>query len=261
MAVTDDDDKGNSYGTLVMSRGGRSKYLGPTAGSEWLKDVQQLQEDTANTPSVTRCPSPEPEVAEQHQHHQQSALVSPPVHSMGGVSNGGGNAGVSIAGVSIAGGHGGHGVDTSPIAFPINASAAQIRTRDLLAHLPPANEAWALVESYYRYCAWHHDIAPKPRFKETFDRVYSYVTPGAVSPASAINFQEVALVFMIMAKGTVYNIEMPMDDPSAEEWQHLSEMALVKGNFLSNNTIAGVQTLVRCPVGVVKVSKSVKPGR
>ena len=50
---------------------------------------------------------------------------------------------------------------------------------------------------------------------------------------------------MMMSKGTVYNIEMPTDDPSAEEWQHLSEMALVKGNFLSNNTIAGVQTLVR----------------
>lgn len=49
---------------------------------------------------------------------------------------------------------------------------------------------------------------------------------------------------MMMSKGTVYNIEMPTDDPSAEEWQHLSEMALVKGNFLSNNTIAGVQTLV-----------------
>lgn len=35
-----DEEKSNSYGTLVMSRGGRSKYLGPTAGSEWLKDVQ-----------------------------------------------------------------------------------------------------------------------------------------------------------------------------------------------------------------------------
>lgn len=28
-----------SYGTLVLSGGGRSKYLGPTAGSEWLRDV------------------------------------------------------------------------------------------------------------------------------------------------------------------------------------------------------------------------------
>lgn len=47
-----------------------------------------------------------------------------------------------------------------------------------------------------------------------------------------------------MAQGTVYNIEMPNDDPSAEEWLHLSERALVKGDFLSKHTIAGVQTLV-----------------
>ncbi|CAK7207518.1 hypothetical protein SEUCBS139899_010328 [Sporothrix eucalyptigena] len=205
---TDDSDKSTSYGTLVMSRGGRSKYLGPTAGSEWLKDVGQphlpdTADTTTNTPSITRCPSPEVEPP-------QPTVPAP--------------------------------INLSPIAFPINASAAQIRTRDLLAHLPPADEAWALVESYYRYCAWHHDVAPKPRFQETFARVYSFVTPGT-TPTAPINFQEVALVFMIMSKGTDYNIEMPADDPSAEEWQHLSEMALVKGNFLSNNTLAGVQTL------------------
>jgi hypothetical protein len=28
-----------SFGTLVISQSGRSKYLGPTAASEWLKDV------------------------------------------------------------------------------------------------------------------------------------------------------------------------------------------------------------------------------
>ncbi|KAL1893125.1 hypothetical protein Sste5346_006557 [Sporothrix stenoceras] len=203
--TVDDEEKSNSYGTLVMSRGGRSKYLGPTAGSEWLKDSQL--HDTTTTPSITRCPSPDVDIDEVHHEQLQPPIPQP--------------------------------LNTSPIAFPINATAAQIRTRDLLAHLPPADEAWALIESYYRYCAWHHDVAPKPRFQETFARVYSFVTPGTAPPTSAINFQEVALVFMMMSKGTVYNIEMPTDDPSAEEWQHLSEMALVKGNFLSNNTIAG----------------------
>ena len=31
-----------SYGTLMLGKGGRSKYLGPTAGSEWLKEVGPL---------------------------------------------------------------------------------------------------------------------------------------------------------------------------------------------------------------------------
>lgn len=28
-----------SYGTLVIDRSGRSKWLGPTAGTEWLKNA------------------------------------------------------------------------------------------------------------------------------------------------------------------------------------------------------------------------------
>ena len=59
-----------------------------------------------------------------------------------------------------------------------------------------------------------------------------------------VNPQEIALVFIIMAQGTMFNIEMPNDDPSAEDWLHVSEQALVKGNFLSNNMVSGVQTLV-----------------
>lgn len=35
-----DDAAHGSYGILMISEGGRSKYLGPTAGSEWLKDVR-----------------------------------------------------------------------------------------------------------------------------------------------------------------------------------------------------------------------------
>lgn len=63
-------------------------------------------------------------------------------------------------------------------------------------------------------------------------------------PSPAVDPQEIALVFIIMAQGTMFNIEMPNFDSSAEEWLHLSERALVKADFLSKNTLAGVQTLV-----------------
>jgi hypothetical protein len=33
-----------SHGTLVISASGRSKYLGPSAASEWLKDVSRYDE-------------------------------------------------------------------------------------------------------------------------------------------------------------------------------------------------------------------------
>lgn len=87
-----------------------------------------------------------------------------------------------------------------------------------------------------------HDVAPKGPFEKTFDRVYKRAESGSSSPP--INPQEIALVFIIMAQGTMFNIEMPDCDSSAEDWLHLSERALVKGHFLSNNTVAGLQTLV-----------------
>ncbi|OQV06667.1 Fungal specific transcription factor domain-containing protein [Cladophialophora immunda] len=198
----DDAEQSGSYGTLMLSKGGRSKYLGPTAGSEWLKDSET--QDVSDTPLVTRASSPEPPQAAVHVQSAASAF------------------------------------GTAPIAFPFNTSTARISTRDLLSHLPPREEAWILVESYYRYCAWHHDVAPKTRFQKTFDRVYN-LSEGASS--SPVNPQEIALVYIILAQGTMFNIEMPNYDPSVEDWLHLSERALVKGRFLSNNMVAGLQTL------------------
>lgn len=91
-----------------------------------------------------------------------------------------------------------------------------------------------------------HDVAPKASFEKTFDRVYRRAEGDS---SSLINPQEIALVYIIMAQGTTFNIEMPNYDSSAEDWLHLSERALVKGDFLSNNMVAGLQTLVRYKIG------------
>lgn len=91
-----------------------------------------------------------------------------------------------------------------------------------------------------------HDVAPRISFEKTFDSVYSLKHDSSSVPR--VNPQEVALVFIILAQGTMFNIEMPNYDPSIEDWLHLSELALVKGEFLSNNMVAGLQTLVSCSV-------------
>lgn len=85
-------------------------------------------------------------------------------------------------------------------------------------------------------------MAPKESFAKTFGRVYAALRGEASSPR--LNAQEIALVFIILAQGTRYNLEMPAYDPSVAEWIQLAEIALVKGQFLSNNMVAGVQTLV-----------------
>lgn len=201
---TEDSMRG-SYGTLLLGKGGRSKYLGPTAGSEWLKDSET--QIVSDTPSVSRAPSPKGV--------RSSSLLQ------------------SINRSEFL---------TSSPSFPFNQSPSHVSTRELVAHLPPQDEALNLVESYYRYCAWHHDVVPRSSFDRTFERVYSLVD-GLVAVTPTVNPQEIALVFSVVALGTMYNIELPYRDPSIEEWLHLSERALVKGEFLSNNMLAGLQTL------------------
>lgn len=123
-----------SYGTLIRSDSGRSKYLGPTAGSEWLKDVSNSFNRIATnrltcisksearemsiTPTATRAPSLEPR--------------------------------------DVLGPFGNQPVDNivAPIAFPFSVSPARLSTRDLLSKLPMKDETWILAEAYYRYCAW-----------------------------------------------------------------------------------------------------------
>ncbi|KAJ8113234.1 hypothetical protein OPT61_g4591 [Boeremia exigua] len=200
--LTDDAAQDGSYGTLMLSEGGRSKYLGPTAGSEWLRDSENQHASGSPTAPTTRAPSP-----------VMAHDPSPAQH---------GSAISKLAG-----------------AFPFSPMAHMISTRDLISRLPPKEEALALVNCYYRYCAWHHDVAPRDRFEKIFDRVYAHSN----EPSRRINAQELALVFIILAQGNVFNIEIASNPTIPEELLHLSELALMKGNFLSNNTVAGVQTL------------------
>ncbi|OCF40873.1 hypothetical protein I317_05323 [Kwoniella heveanensis CBS 569] len=191
----------SGFGTLVISRGGRSKYLGPTAGSEWLKDSET--QDNLDTPWVSRAPSPEAVSFSQY----------------------------TPAPLSL-----------HPIAFPFNTGSAPISTKSLLSELPSREEAEVLVDSYYRYCAWHHDVVPRHNFRKLFDRIFD-VLPAAGDTRPTVAPQELALLYIVLAQGTLFNIEMPYNDPSAEHWLQLSERALVKSDFFANNTIPAIQTL------------------
>ncbi|KAF2829606.1 hypothetical protein CC86DRAFT_285630 [Ophiobolus disseminans] len=201
---TDEAAEDGSYGTLMLSEGGRSKYLGPTAGSEWLRDSEAQNAPGSPSALTTRASSPAiiPDDSLPAQRHCRA------VESLAG-------------------------------SFPFSPTARRVSIRDLVSHLPPKDEAFALVNCYYRYCAWHHDVAPRDRFEKLFDRVYALAdeVPCRVNP------QELALVFIILAQGNVFNIEIASDPTVSEELLRLSELALVKGDFLSNNTVAGVQTL------------------
>nr|ODN85910.1 hypothetical protein L203_04409 [Cryptococcus depauperatus CBS 7841] len=189
-----------SHGTLVLGKSGRSRYLGPTAGTEWLKNQEVAGLETPSHSPINTASIPLP------MSKTNDAFYSFPFH------------------------------ETRPIELEV-----------LFGRLPPKPDAEVLVDSYYRYFAWNHDPAPKRTFEPIFNRVYSSPHPspnGSSWPERSVQLQQLALVYMILAMGTVHNIELPPHDPSAEEYIGLAKACLTRANFMGYGSVAGAQTLV-----------------
>ncbi|WVQ76376.1 hypothetical protein IAR50_006041 [Cryptococcus sp. DSM 104548] len=192
----------HSHGTLVIGKSGRSRYLGPTAGTEWLKNQEM---GGLETPAQSRSPV-----------DGAPALAHPQIPSKS---------------------------YSDPLcSFPFNEPVAAADVETLFSRLPARAEAEVLVDSYYRYFAWNHDPAPRKSFQPIFEKVYD--ASQRPQPEASVHLQHLALVYIILAMGTVHNIELPPHDESAEEYLALAKGSLTKGNFLNHGTIAGVQTLV-----------------
>ena len=52
---------------------------------------------------------------------------------------------------------------------------------------------------------------------------------------------------MILALGALYNLEVSSNDPLGQEFAVSAYAALVKGNFMNQPTVAGIQALVSDP--------------
>lgn len=59
--------------------------------------------------------------------------------------------------------------------------------------------------------------------------------------------QELALLYIILATGALHNLELPPNDPIAEEYLTLSKICLAKGEFMVHCTTIGIMALVSSP--------------
>ncbi|ORY26987.1 fungal-specific transcription factor domain-domain-containing protein [Naematelia encephala] len=102
-----------------------------------------------------------------------------------------------------------------------------------------------MVESYYRYFAWHFDVAPREELQPIFDQVYATSRIGVPHQTSRTRYdpQQLALLFIILAMGSRHTLEHDTDDNVGADYLALSKACLAKGDFMSHNTIAGVQAL------------------
>lgn len=152
--------------------------------------------------------------------------------------------------------------------FPFQPVGSGVSSSELYARLPARSEAVAAIEAYYRSFAWQwvilfcitdisYDVAPRNSFQLVFETVYRQKTARSRhhgSPAPPLSdLQDLALIFMVMAHGSLHSLELPPNDPIAESYAASGKSALAKGDFLSKPTISGIQALVRSMQGSVAV--------
>ncbi|WWC87429.1 uncharacterized protein L201_002318 [Kwoniella dendrophila CBS 6074] len=190
-----------SHGTLVISHTGSSKYLGPSAASEWLKDAEAPEGD--ETPGYSRAASPS----------HAAPIPQPRTH----------------------------------LGFPFSgrSTAAVPSFNSLASSLPSYEEAEALIDSYYRYFGWSYEIVSRTDVKKIVENVYNYMSGMNLEHRNTrVHAQQLGLAFIVLAMGALHNLELRPDDTSAEDYMLCAEDCLTKGHFMTNNTVAGVQTLI-----------------
>ncbi|WWC87440.1 uncharacterized protein L201_002329 [Kwoniella dendrophila CBS 6074] len=208
MAPLASNNEEHSHGTLVISRSGRSKYLGRTAAAEWLKN-QEVVDSGDSPPPISQMPSPR---------------LNPQVPFSTGSNIGSRNP------------------LSATVAFPFNTASKSISTNTILSVLPPKSEGRILIETYFRHFSWHFNIASRSLVESIFEKAYALLDSTGAQKRD-VSAQQLALLFVILAMGAYYNLELAPDDSSVEDYVGVSQACLAKGDFLANNTTAGVMTL------------------
>ncbi|KAL1891972.1 hypothetical protein Sste5346_007316 [Sporothrix stenoceras] len=210
---TDATREAAGVGTLVVNADGRSKFIGQSASFQWLRDETKEQPETRPA-SPSRQYPPE---AFPFQGGSQRAQVQTGNSSTGG-----------------------------------NDFAS------LWAQLPPKEEALHLVTCFHRYIAWNgspileEDLLAILRWLYGLDvdggitgagvsGATSGVVPQPQHPSMAV--QLLALLYIVLALGSLTNMELAPDDPASMAFYRLSQQCLVAGKFLVNNSLTTVQTL------------------
>ncbi|CAK7199490.1 hypothetical protein SEUCBS139899_002170 [Sporothrix eucalyptigena] len=212
---TDATREADGVGTLVVNADGRSKFIGQSASFQWLRDETKEQPETRPTsPSRTFPPEAFP--------FQGQQGVARAQHSSSGSGSG------------------------SDFA-------------SLWAQLPPKEEALHLVTCFHRYIAWNGSPILEEDLLAVLHWLYGMGSAGAATSAGvsstttgtsipqpqhpSMAVQLLALLYIVLALGSLTNMELAPDDPASMAFYRLSQQCLVAGKFLVNNSLTTVQTL------------------
>ncbi|OBZ66412.1 GTP-binding protein Rho3 [Grifola frondosa] len=184
----------DSFGSLAISDTGRTNYFGQ-ATSSWYYLTNEDNQDEDRDQRLANL----------------RKLLSPEVLSLSGL------------------------FPVAPnIPLTLDAETQRIeRLRSLFWYLPPADEAAELRQIYYQHAAWMYNPISLAQFNE--NAFYPFYSPNA-SPQmdDPLLSHQLALMFMVLAIGSLMDITRPSYNIEADKYHHLARAALFQSPYSRN---------------------------
>ena len=126
--------------------------------------------------------------------------------------------------------------------YPAEAQPAISTYLAACQSLPQEDEVRVLVDCYFRYVAWNTTPVVRSEMDEVLQSIF-HPSSTVDSDAVTVEYQKLALLYVVMAFGCMMNMEHPPNDPMAEKFFTTSQQCLFHGRFLVYNTMVGLQAL------------------
>ncbi|KAH7890671.1 fungal-specific transcription factor domain-containing protein [Phlebopus sp. FC_14] len=129
-----------------------------------------------------------------------------------------------------------------PIVATTHSTAENVRLRDLYWYLPPAPKVQDLCRIYYQFGSWmYNPINEINFFEDIYPQFYApQVGPPSDDPQLS---HKLSLMFMILAIGSLMDIQQSAYNIEAEKYHQLARATLFQSSLFEDPTIYAVQTL------------------
>jgi len=94
---------------------------------------------------------------------------------------------------------------------------------------------------------YSYNICPRESFQLILDEIYSHKLRYECSqdcPSERTDATRLGLVFIVLAIGVTFNLEIAPEDPAADRYYRLAKVCMSKGGVLGANSIPTIQTIV-----------------
>ncbi|EGO23157.1 hypothetical protein SERLADRAFT_471933 [Serpula lacrymans var. lacrymans S7.9] len=129
-------------------------------------------------------------------------------------------------------------------AFPFASTTAKLaeNTRGtLLSFLPRASTTRNIADMYYKHAAFLYTPIPESEFHESiFLRIYH---PDLVPDNGPANSHRLAVLFMVLALGTLMDLDKPSHSQESKQYYQLGRAALSLDSVFEEQSIISIQAL------------------